>query len=74
MSNSGGVGKTTLTVNLAFQLARKNNTILMLGCDPNGSLTLFSGLDDPPPEKRWMQFYSPTLMASTLSFLFGGIG
>lgn len=23
----------------------------MFGCDPNGSLTLFCGLDDPPPEK-----------------------
>lgn len=47
MSNSGGVGKTTLTVNLAFQLARKGKTVAMFGCDPNGSLTLFSGLDDP---------------------------
>jgi chromosome partitioning protein len=51
MSNSGGVGKTTLTVNLAFQLARKCKSVLMLGCDPNGSLTLFSGLDDPPCEE-----------------------
>ncbi|MFK7864207.1 MAG: ParA family protein [Pseudohongiellaceae bacterium] len=51
MSNSGGVGKTTLTVNLAYQLARKNKTVAMLGCDPNGSLTLFCGLDDPPKEK-----------------------
>lgn len=49
MANSGGVGKTTLTINLAFQLARKGKTVAMFGCDPNGSLTLFSGLDDPEP-------------------------
>lgn len=51
MSNSGGVGKTTLTVNLAYQLARKGKKVAMFGCDPNGSLTLFCGLDDPPKEK-----------------------
>lgn len=50
MSNSGGVGKTTLTVNLAYQLARKQKTVAMFGCDPNGSLTLFSGLEDPAIE------------------------
>lgn len=51
MSNSGGVGKTTLTVNLAYQLARKGKSVAMLGCDPNGSLTLFCGLEDPEPEE-----------------------
>ena len=51
MSNSGGVGKTTLTVNLAYQLARKGKTVAMFGCDPNGSLTLFCGLEDPPQRK-----------------------
>ncbi len=47
MSNSGGVGKTTLTINLAFQLAKQGKKVAMFGCDPNGSLTLFCGLDDP---------------------------
>lgn len=51
MSNSGGVGKTTLTVNLAYQLAKKGKSVAMFGCDPNGSLTLFCGLEDPPAEK-----------------------
>lgn len=51
MANSGGVGKTTLTVNLAYQLACRGKSVAMFGCDPNGSLTLFCGLDDPPPEK-----------------------
>jgi len=51
MANSGGVGKTTLTVNLAYQLAKRGKSVLMFGCDPNGSLTLFCGLDDPPSEE-----------------------
>ncbi|MBD0335441.1 MAG: ParA family protein [Cyanobacteria bacterium Co-bin13] len=50
-SNSGGVGKTTLAVNLAYQLARKKQTVALFGCDPNGSLTLFCGLDDPVPDQ-----------------------
>lgn len=48
MSNAGGTGKSTLVINLAYQLARKGKTVCMLGCDPNGSLTLFTGLNDPP--------------------------
>ena len=51
MSNSGGVGKTTLTVNLAYQLAKQGKTVAMFGLDPNGSLTLFCGLNDPPSER-----------------------
>jgi chromosome partitioning protein len=47
MSNSGGVGKTTLAVNLAYQLARQKQKVALFGCDPNGSLTLFCGLEDP---------------------------
>ena len=52
MSNSGGVGKTTLAVNLAYQLARCQKSVAVFGCDPNGSLTLFCGLEDPPDAKK----------------------
>lgn len=51
MSNSGGVGKTTLAVNLAYQLARMKQKVALFGCDPNGSLTLFCGLEDPNPDE-----------------------
>ena len=47
MSNAGGTGKSTVTVNVAYHLARLGKTACMLGCDPNGSLTLFTGLADP---------------------------
>lgn len=47
MSNAGGTGKSTTTVNVAYQLARLDKSVCLLGCDPNGSLTLFTGLPDP---------------------------
>lgn len=59
MSNAGGTGKTTVTVNLAFQLARLGARVCMIGCDPNGSLTLFTGLDDPAAEQTLDKVLSP---------------
>ena len=51
MSNAGGTGKSTLAINIAYQLARLGKTVCLIGCDPNGSLTLFAGLEDPPESK-----------------------
>lgn len=51
MANSGGVGKTSACCNIAYQLAKRGQTVAMIGCDPNGSLTLFSGLDDPEADE-----------------------
>ena len=70
MSNSGGVGKTTLAVNLAYQFARKKKTVALLGCDPNGSLTLFCGLDDPTKDDGSLDF--DQTMYSVLSSDFQG--
>jgi chromosome partitioning protein len=47
MSNAGGTGKTTLAANIAYQLARLGKSVCIVGCDPNGSLALFVGLEDP---------------------------
>jgi chromosome partitioning protein len=51
MSSAGGTGKSTVAVNTAYQLARLQKTVAVIDCDPNGSLALFTGLDDPNREK-----------------------
>lgn len=56
MSNSGGVGKTTLAINLAYQLAKAGKSVALFGCDPNGSLTLFCGLDDPLDDDQTLDY------------------
>ena len=42
---SGGVGKTTLTMNLAYELKTRGISTLAVDMDPQASLTTFFGLD-----------------------------
>lgn len=44
-NQSGGVGKTTVTQNIGYQLATKGHRVLLLDMDPQASLTTFMGLD-----------------------------
>jgi len=44
-NQKGGVGKTTCTVNIGFELARLGHSILMIDLDPQGNLTSWCGLD-----------------------------
>lgn len=44
-NQAGGTGKTTLTQNLGFQLARRSHQVLLVDIDPQASLTAFMGLD-----------------------------
>ncbi len=44
-NQSGGVAKTTLTMNLGFHLAEKKYRVLLVDLDPQGSLTTFMGLE-----------------------------
>lgn len=44
-NQSGGVGKTTLTMNLGYQLAKRNRRVLLVDMDPQASLTTFMGID-----------------------------
>ncbi len=44
-NQSGGVGKTTLTMNLGYHLSQRSNRVLLVDMDPQASLTTFMGLD-----------------------------
>jgi chromosome partitioning protein len=44
-NQSGGVGKTTLTMNLGYQLSVRSNRVLLVDMDPQASLTTFMGID-----------------------------
>ena len=43
----GGVGKTVTCVNLGIDLAREGYKVLMIDADPQGSLTISLGCDEP---------------------------
>lgn len=44
-NQSGGVGKSTLTMNLGYHLLERKHRVLLVDMDPQGSLTLFMGLE-----------------------------
>ena len=43
-NQAGGVGKTTLTMNIGYHLAELKKKVLLLDLDPQASLTVFFGL------------------------------
>ncbi len=63
ISNAGGSGKTTLSVHLAYEMAQRKFNVAIMDLDPQGSLTLFCGLNPPEPENT---------LAATLKDNFNG--
>ncbi|MGI0486429.1 ParA family protein [Pantanalinema rosaneae CENA516] len=50
-NQSGGVGKTTLTMNLGYQLVVRGHRVLLIDMDPQASLTTFMGFDVTEQER-----------------------
>ncbi len=50
-NQSGGVGKSTLTMNLGYHLAQRQQRVLLVDMDPQASLTAFMGLEPSELEK-----------------------
>ncbi|MDV2998060.1 MAG: Sporulation initiation inhibitor protein Soj [Chroococcidiopsis sp. SAG 2025] len=44
-TNAGGVAKSTISYNLAYEIAVRGYSVALLDIDPNESLTLFCGLE-----------------------------
>ena len=47
VNQKGGVGKTTSTLNLGVGLAKQGHKVLPVDSDPQGSLTISMGIQDP---------------------------
>lgn len=63
-NQSGGVGKSSLTLNLGYHLAQLQHKVLLVDMDPQASLTVFMGLE---PSELDNTIYESIMNGSPLS-------
>lgn len=62
-NQKGGVGKTVSCVNLGIGLAQEGKKVLMIDADPQGSLTISLGYEEPDE----MEYSLATLMMNIVN-------
>jgi chromosome partitioning protein len=65
-NQSGGVGKTTLTMNIGYHLGELGRKVLLIDDDPQGSLTVFMGLE---PNELTKTLYDAVVKEEELEIL-----
>lgn len=72
-NNKGGVGKTTLVYHLAYMIADRGETVLVVDLDPQANLTSMF-LDEDRLETLWPLGEHPNTIFGALRPIIRGIG
>jgi cellulose biosynthesis protein BcsQ len=68
-NQAGGVGKSTLTMNLGYHLTLLDQKVLLVDMDPQASLTVFMGLEPSELDKTvYEAFWLENRCQSTKTF------